>query len=331
MKYKLQVRSYKRIFKKPLVTSRCVLKERDGLIVRLENDLGAVGFGEVAPMHFLGSESFEEARAFFLRVGAEVDLDSMTSIDLKLPCCRFGIRAALEMLEKPSTLRRQFEVAALLSLGDGPDLTNYKDYRTFKCKIGCSSFSEEKEAFRLFYEMLPEGANLRLDANGAFSLEEAKEWLKFLDDYRIQFLEQPLPKGQEPLMAELAGDYQTPIALDESVLNGDDFQNVCESGWPFWMVIKPLLMGDVDRFKKLREQCDLPIVYSSVFETAIGVEAALALAASDRRNNYALGFGTIDYFLEDRFGFHQKGPNINSWKMTISDFKRIWGLCKKVK
>ncbi len=331
--YNFQVRSYKRSFKKPLITSQCVLKEREGLIVRLENDLGNVGFGEIAPMPFIGSEFFDAAEAFCSQIDVKITDDFIASIDPKLPCCRFGILSAREMLQ-PTFIRREFEVAALFSLADENIPFHYQNFTTFKCKIGSSSFEQEKEAFILIYTKLPKDAMIRLDANGALSQDEAKKWLNFLDNLdacNIQFIEQPLAKGQEPLMSELAHNHRTPIALDESVVNDDDLQRILENKWPGWIVIKPCLIGNIDLFRHLRAHCDLPIVYSSVFETAIGVEAALALAAADPKNDHALGFGTIDYFLEDGFNFHHKGPRILSGKMTINDFEKIWNLCKVIK
>lgn len=334
MKYNFQVRSYRRSLKKPLVISQCTLRERAGLIVRLENDSGGVGFGEIAPMHFLGSESFDNGKIFCSEISSEVNDDFITSIDPKLPCCQHGMRSAQNMLQQLPLIQREFEVAALFSLANELDPLTHSNYKTFKCKIGSSSFEEEKPAFISFHAKLPQGAKLRLDANGAFSEQEARKWLHFLDtldDYNIQFLEQPLPKGQELLMAKIAHDYRTPLALDESVVNGDDFQRISESGWPGWVVIKPSLIGDINSFRKRRDQCNMAIVYSSVFETAIGTEANLALAATDTKNDHALGFGTIDYFLEDGLSFHQKGPLIHSGRMTINDFERIWELCEIMK
>lgn len=332
--YNFQVRSYKRSFKKPLVTSQCVLNEREGLIVRLQDDDGNVGFGEIAPMPFLGSESFEDAKVFCSQIGPRITNDWIASINPTLPCCRFGILSAQEMLKQPIQIQRQFEVAALVSLtSTEAALSHYKDYKTFKCKIGIFGFDQEKTAFLEFQASIPQGAQLRLDANGALSLEDTKNWLRFLDNLdnrNVQFLEQPLPKGQEALMAELADDYQTPIALDESVINCDDFQKNLDKKWPGWLVIKPSLIGDIDKFRQLRSNCDRPIVYSSVFETAIGIEAGLALAANDLKNHYALGFGTIDYFLEDGLSFHQNGSHIDSGKITINNFEEIWELCNTI-
>lgn len=331
--YKFQVRSYKRSFKRPLITSQCVLEEREGLIVRLENSFGDVGFGEIAPMPFLGSESFDNAKAFCSQIDGKITDSFIESIDARLPCCRFGVLSAREMLQS-TPIQREFEVAGLLSLADANVPIHYQNYKTFKCKIGSSCFEKEKEAFLLLCTKLPKGVMMRLDANGGLSQADAKKWLKFidnLDECDIQFLEQPLAKGEEGLMIKLACSYRTSIAFDESVVNGDDFQRILENKWPGWIIVKPSLIGNIDRFRCLREECTLPIVYSSIFETAVGVEAALALAATDIKNNYALGFGTMDYFLEDGFNFHHKGPRIHSGKMVINDFEKIWRLCKIIR
>lgn len=330
MKYKLQVRQYRRSFKKPLVTSKYILNERKGLIVRLESEDGGLGFGEIAPLEFLGSESFENAKKFCMQLSCEIDDHTIASIDPKMPCCRCAFQSAQIMLQGVAVVKRDFEVAALLSLYDNVDNLQVESYRTFKCKIGKDSFEKERHAFLLLHQRLPQNAILRLDANGAFTKKETQQWLEFLDDYQIQFLEQPLPKGQESLMVELSRDYKTPIGLDESIINIDDFERILEN-WCGWVVVKPSFIADFIRFRKLRSLFNFPIVYSSIFESSIGIEAALTLAATDNKNDYTIGFGTVEYFGEDDpFCIHKKGPHMRSGEVHITDFEKIWNLCQPI-
>lgn len=325
MKYKFQVRRYSRVLKKPLITSRFILKERQGLIIRLENEEGKIGFGEIAPLEFFGSESLEDAIKLCSKVNGEVDKQFIESIDPKKMCCRFAFESAREMLWDNTEIDREFEVAALISLNDA--LEDWSGYRAFKCKIGKLDFEKEKEAFIKLKEKLPEDAVLRLDANGGLSRKSAKQWLNLLEDYDVEFLEQPLAKGEEKWMKEFSDDYRTAIALDESVVNIADFERVIDE-WNSWIIVKPALIADLVRFRTLREECELPIVYSSIFETGIGSEAVLRIAASDKRNDYAIGLGTNAYFFEDGFNLYPMNSVIHYGSVGKKKLEGIWRLCE---
>lgn len=327
MKYHFQVKRYKRTFKKPLITSHFILKERQGFIIRLQDENERVGFGEIAPFEYFGSESMEQAKTFCNQLGTTIEDDLIDSINPQMPCTRFAFESAKEMMQSNQEVHRKFEVAALISLTENLDL--FKGYRNFKCKIGLD-FRKEKESFLRLIEKLPPGSNLRLDANGALTKEIAQKWLTLLEHSNVQFLEQPLPKGQETLMQEIGKDYRTPIALDESIVGFEACEQILASGWNQWIVVKPSLIGNTVRFKTLRTQYKVQVVYSSIFETGIGNQAVLRTAASDDRNNYAIGLGTNAYFNEDGFNLHNytNGPVINYEENTQTELERIWALCQ---
>lgn len=326
MKYRVNVRQYCRILKTPLVTSRFTLKKREGFIIRLKDEEGRIGFGEIAPLESFGSETFKEAFEFCYNLEGTIDQEFIKSIDSKKMCCRFAFQSAQNMIND-APISKDFEVAALIHLNDKID--NWAGYRTFKCKIGKLTFEEEKEALIRLKDRLPENTILRLDANGSLTEATMQQWLKFLDNYNIQYLEQPLGKGKEKWMSEIAKDYRTAIALDESVTDLNAFERFIDI-WEGWFVVKPSLLGDLDRFSQLREKSENPIVYSSIFETGIGMENALTIAASDKRNNHALGFGTNAYFYQDGFKLHGEGPTIHYGNNKKEDFEKIWELCNSL-
>jgi len=328
MKYDFQVRTYERVFKKPLITKHFVLNQRQGLIIRLEDEKKGIGFGEIAPFEYFGSESLEEAKRFCLKIGPSVEEQGIPSIPIQMPCTRFAFESAREMLKGHQNIPRNFEVAALISLEDNLDELNA--YRNFKCKIGRYDFEKEKDLFLKLIERLPQGSTLRLDANGTLTRKVAQKWLTLLEKNPVQFLEQPLPKGQEDLMTQFGADYQTAIALDESVAGIEDFQKILELGWNQWIVVKPILVGDLVKFRNLRDHYKdtVRIVYSSVFETGIGTDAILRIAASDDNNDYAIGFGTNAYFKDDEFNLYPVAPVIRYGESKKQGLERIWDLCR---
>ncbi|MEA5516878.1 o-succinylbenzoate synthase [Nodularia sp. UHCC 0506] len=172
-------------------------------------------------------------------------------------------------------------------------------YRTFKWKIGVDAISRELKIFDLLTRSLPPAAKLRLDANGGLSYEEAKLWLGICDDIsaNIEFLEQPLPVAQFSAMLELSTSFKTAIALDESVATLQQLKHCFEKGWRGIFVIKPGIAGSPSRLRQFCQQHQIDAVFSSVFETEIGRQASLQLAAELSHSNRAIGFG-INHFLD---------------------------------
>jgi O-succinylbenzoate synthase len=97
-------------------------------------------------------------------------------------------------------------------------------------------------------------------------------------------------------MLELSNYYSTKIALDESVATLQQLENCYQQGWRSIFVIKPGIVGSPSRLRKFCQQHQIDVVFSSVFETAIGRQAALKLAAELSSNHRAVGFGINHYF-----------------------------------
>ncbi|EAW45588.1 o-succinylbenzoate synthase [Nodularia spumigena] len=299
--YRFDFRCYRRRFLRPLVTNHGIWHTREGIIVCL----GGCGYGEIAPISWFGSETLEQALDFCRQLPPEVTEEMIFSIPDSLPACQFGFQSALGGIGNGENKEyTQFlTYSGLLQSGEGA-LSQWErlwkqGYRTFKWKIGVDAISNELEIFELLTRSLPPAAKLRLDANGGLSYEEAKVWLGICDDIsaNIEFLEQPLPVSQFSAMLELSANFQTAIALDESVATLQQLENCFQQGWRGIFVIKPGIAGSPSRLRQFCQKHQIDAVFSSVFETEIGRQAALQLAAELSLTNRAVGFG-INHFLE---------------------------------
>jgi O-succinylbenzoate synthase len=180
-------------------------------------------------------------------------------------------------------------------------------YRTFKWKIGVNTISRELEIFKLLTQKLPKDGKLRLDANGGLTIEQANTWLWICDQVngsqdlltQVEFIEQPLPVDQIDQMLQLSADYETAIALDESVATLNQLAIAYEKGWRQIFVIKPGIIGSPSRLREFCKSKQIDTVFSSVFETQIGRKAALQLAVELSKYNRAVGFGINHWFDED--------------------------------
>ena len=298
-----EYRPYRRSFRRPLQTSHGLWTVREGIILRLTDDGGRVGFGEIAPLFWFGSEPFEDAIEFCQQLPKGIDFETIAAIPADLSACQFGFESAWEMLTIEPTIKSELIYSALLPTGIAA-LDCWKDlwglgYRTFKWKIGVAQIEDEIQLFEQLIQRLPPQASLRLDANAGLTRAQAETWLRVCDLHlNLEFLEQPLAVTQLDLMQELSQKYSTPIAIDESVATLDQLQDCYQKGWRGIFVIKPAIVGSPSQLRKFCRENAIDAVFSSVFETAIGQQAGLQLAAELSLKNRAVGYGTSHWFDE---------------------------------
>ncbi|MEH2193063.1 MAG: o-succinylbenzoate synthase [Nostoc sp.] len=324
MTYRFEFRPYRRRFLRSLTTNHGKWDIREGIILCLTNESGKVGWGEIAPISWFGSETLEQALDFCRQLPQEITDETIFSIPDELPACQFGFESALEgvgsgewgvgsegdkennfIISNSSLL----PYSGLLPSGEAA-LSQWQTlwqqgYRTFKWKIGVGAIAHELKIFESLIHTLPASTKLRLDANGGLTYEEAKLWLWTCDNLKvngeipleIEFIEQPLPVEQFQEMLELSRSYKTAIAIDESVATLAQLAACYQQGWRGIFVIKPGIIGSPSRLRQFCYEYEIDTVFSSVFETAIARQAALQLAAELSQNNRAIGFG-IDHFFE---------------------------------
>lgn len=309
-KNKFQFRLYRRRFKPPLQTNHGIWDVREGIILRLSDEISRVGYGEIAPISWFGSETIEQALDFCRQLPNEITQETIFSISDRLPACQFGFESAWEDLkaeeaegENPQATRHSpLSYGGLLPAGEAALHAWQKlwerGYRTFKWKIGVYPIAVELRIFDLLTQALP-AAFLRLDANAGLSYNDANLWLYSCDriwanaelPVQIEFIEQPLPVEQFERMQELSSCYATAIALDESVATLSQLEACYQQGWQGIFVIKPSIAGSPKRLRQFFQANKIDVVFSSVFETAVGRQAALKLAVELSHNHRAVGFG----------------------------------------
>jgi O-succinylbenzoate synthase len=148
---------------------------------------------------------------------------------------------------------------------------------------------------------LPDAA-LRVDANAAWSVEEAVAALTALAPYGLEYAEQPAPgvDGLAEVRSRLAeAGVRVPIAADESVRKAEDPLRVARAGAADLIVVKAAPLGGVRRALEIVREAGLPAVVSSALDTSVGLAAGVALAAALPELPYACGLGTGALFADD--------------------------------
>lgn len=315
MNYQFQFQPYQRPFKTPLKTAHGIWNIREGIILNLTNKQGNIGWGEIAPLSWFGSETLEDAIAFCQKLPSIISTETIFTISDSLPACQFGFESALiELNSNPLVDLSKLQYSGLLPTGEIVlntwETLFQQGYQTLKWKIGVDEITTEinifKQLVKIVIETLssPQKIRLRLDANGGLTFEQAEYWLETCDLINanqdlieIEFLEQPLSISQLDLMLELCDRYSTSLALDESVANLQQLNSCYQQGWSNIFVIKPAIFGSPRKLKNFCQKNKIDTVFSSVFETDIGQNSALKIASELLLYNRAVGFGINHWFI----------------------------------
>lgn len=150
-------------------------------------------------------------------------------------------------------------------------------------------------------QLYPE-ARIRLDANGAYTMDQALQMAHFLVDKElpIEYLEQPVKTIAEmaELKLALAKFSELKIAADESVRKVSDPLAVAQANAADILVLKAAPLGGVTNAIRIAKEAGLPVVVSSALETSVGLSMG-AYLASELNSPYASGLGTATLLAED--------------------------------
>ncbi|MBK8499096.1 MAG: o-succinylbenzoate synthase [Flavobacteriales bacterium] len=231
-----------------------------------------------------------------------------------VPSVRFAVEQCLRDLEAGGTKtlfpseftigRKAIPINGLVWMGDKATMKQRireqidGGYTTVKMKIGAIGIEDELDLLRAVRkEFSADTLILRVDANGAFSAQQAPEILKRLADLHVHSIEQPVAAGLYEVMADLCASAPIPIALDEDLigLNTHDSKvDLLENVKPQFIVIKPSLVGG---WAATQEWIDLAKArnagwwITSALESSIGLNA-IAQYTATLNVTMAQGLGT---------------------------------------
>ena len=291
----------------PFQTSLFTEYDREALLVCVRTTDGALGWGEcVARPQPIYSTEYLDGAVEVLRelliplvqrlpeITAEKANEAFAAVDGH-PMAK----AALEMALLDAQLKLEnvslakylgavhTSVRAGVSVGimSGPDLLDAVDrywnrerYQRIKLKI---QPGWDEEPVRLVRDFLGPDADLQVDANGAYTLDDA-EALARLDAYDLVTIEQPLAADDLEGHAQLARRIRTRICLDEPIGSAAEAIRAIECGAASIINIKPGRVGGYLAAREIHDVCadrGVPVWVGGMLETGIGRAANVALAA----------------------------------------------------
>ena len=297
-----------------------ILDRRAGWLVQVHTADGREGWGEVAPLPGFSRETAREAWLDLQRLVpslAEVDLadaDPVAAMAGHLAGVCSSVRCGLEMAAwsaaggaDPTRLfwghsSPTFSLCALLA-GSPADVVGRahevagQGYRAVKLKVGRRAPAEDADLARRVSEVLGPSVALRLDANRAWAMDDARAFASRLGDVAVAYVEEPL---RQP--SELTGFHEATglrLALDETLQEGRPGTWLDLRGLAA-LVIKPTVSGGLQRARDLWKEAasrSMVCVMSAAFETGVGIRALGWLAAA--RPDVAAGLDTYRWLAAD--------------------------------
>lgn len=250
--------------------------EREAVLLR-----GPAGWGEFSP--FLEYDDAEAARWLAAAIDAAYG-HSPSPRRLTIP-----INATVPAVAAD-------EVASVLARFDG--------CLAVKVKVAQAgqSLQEDLDRVAAVRDQVGPAVAIRVDANAAWSLDDAVDALIALSAYRLEYAEQPVADvGDLARLRILLArkGIHVPIAADESIRKAEDPLRVAREEAADLIVVKVAPLGGVRMALRIVEECGLPAVVSSALDTSVGIAAGIRLAAALPELPYACGLGTVNLLAGD--------------------------------
>jgi len=289
------------------------------ILVEVETEDGITGYGEALPREYVTGESIESVSTkltsiVFPRINkmsfdtadsliqfletfekifpelSENDLCVKASIELALldAMGKSVNQSIIDMLGGPKSHQVQYSgiVSAENPMIVEQFLKKYKDIgiTTVKLKVG-SNPEQDLKNIQLARDILGPTANIRIDANEAWTLEQAKQQLSSFMPYGIASVEQPLKASNRDDYPRLTAflDSAMDVSLDESVCNFEDAKWMSEHNGASMFNLRISKNGGIINSLKLAKLAsENGLKYqlgAQVGETSILTSAGLTLAA----------------------------------------------------
>ena len=338
------------------------------ILVEVELESGIIGYGESLPRDYVTGETIQSVKDSLLEKvfprmnGFEFSgvedvmtlLENFESIIPNLESHELCVKAAFE-LALLDAVGKSLNLSVIDMLG-GPKQENIqysgivsaespvvveqflKQYKkmgmtTVKMKVGTQP-EQDLENIKIARNIMGPDASIRIDANEAWGLEEAKQQLAILMEYNIESVEQPMPAINKEDYPDLLSylDKRVLVSLDESLCSYSDGKWMAENKGGSLFNLRVSKNGGLINSLKLHRlaekhgiQCQLG---AQVGETSILTSAGLILASLVGDCVYHEGaFGTLlleKDIVNQPIQFGKEG-----W-LNIDQIRRMPGLGVKV-
>lgn len=328
--YQVKLSSRTLHFIQPAGTSRGVYTTRQSYYVTLSDDNvpGIVGIGECATLPDLSCDAMPPKEYERILKGFCDDLCQSGKIDKEAmrpyPSMLFGLETAKRQLDNGGGIdlfntpfgrgEEGITINGLIWMGTFDEMFQRLEaklkagFHCVKLKIGAIDFEKELRLIQHIRQHFSrKEVELRVDANGGFTPDDAMQRLEALAKYDIHSIEQPIRQHQWKEMARLCKNSPLPIALDEELIGVNDLtekNGLLDTIQPQYIILKPSLHGGISGTRewiKLAKERGIGSWITSALESNIGLNAIAQLTADiyGPHITMAQGLGTGQLFSDN--------------------------------
>ncbi len=329
-----EVRPFRLRLRAPLETGAGLIEVREGVLLVLHDSEGRRGLGEAAPIPGLPAFAHEEARScgdvlmcsiphLEGRSPEEVD-DLLERVERCHPASRFALESALvdlaaqargvrvaDWLAGGHAPHTKVPVNALVTGADPEEVRVVAEgaiargFGTFKLKVGIRGLAEDAKRVAALRNAIGTRARIRLDANGAWSRDEALRAIAELSRFTIEYIEDPIrirTLEDVAILAELRAASSIPLGADDCVADPVLVREIIARKAADVLILKPSCLGGLAAARAVARAAwarGMRAVVTSSIDSAVGVMATLHLAASLEGDLAACGLATASLLAED--------------------------------
>jgi muconate cycloisomerase len=282
-------------FAEPYVTARGRLERREMVLLRVRDDDGVEGLGEAVPLSLRGGAGLEQVTRELEGWGEQAGPGGEGGGQLSPPARCAVETALLDLRARRAGVPAWKELGAAgaepvrcnatLTVGEPPVVAAQavswagEGFETFKLKVGVRGDVGLVEAVR---GAVGDGAQIRVDANGAWTEDEAVRKLGAMKEQGIELAEEPV-HGLEAL-ARVRPVSGVPIAADESLSGPLDAAEAVALEACDLATVKLSKVGGLTALREIAAL--IPVYLSSALDGPVGIAAA-AHAAQGLRGSGA--------------------------------------------
>ena len=315
-------------FKQPAGTSRGVYTTRKSyyLTITDDNRSSIKGVGECATLPDLSCDAVPEYFKILSDVCRMVEQTGNIPYDIlrPYPSILFGLETAFAQLDANGSTclydtpfgrgEEGITINGLVWMGTFEEMYSRLEtklkagFHCVKLKIGAIDFNKELDLIKHIREAFDKNTiELRVDANGGFTPDNAMSRLEALAKYDIHSIEQPIKQHQWGEMARLCKETPLPIALDEELI-GVNVKSMKEylldTIRPQYIILKPSLHGGMygcTEWIQMAKERGINSWITSALESNVGLNAIAHYCAKTYGPSVLMpqGLGTGQLFTDN--------------------------------
>lgn len=293
------------------------------LIVRIETKSGLVGWGNAAPDPQVTGETIAMTNAVLAEeiIPAIIGRDARALAEiyeigrqkaLPAPAARaaidmavydlFGQHVKLPLHQLFGFARPQILTSMTLGIAAPEESVRHArefvqaGFRSLKIKAGLD-WREDVERVKAIRQMVGNEISLRVDANQGYTVQQARAFLRGVQDCRIEFVEQPTPAKDLQALKSVGESSPIPIMADEAALTAEDVFNLAANGMAAMVNLKLMKTGGITSTMQATAVAatgKLPVMLGCNDESRISIAAAVHLACALTGVQYADLDGAFD-------------------------------------